>query len=241
MLTIICGTMGSGKTLLSTILAYHSKYDCIVSNYHIKFEHKTVLEFDIKKFINAEYENCCLLLDEAYSYLESRISGSDLNRLISYILFQSRKKNIDMYLTAQLISTLDLRFRNLCDFYIVATKNMNYFEYNILNVYSNQSKTIYINKSKCNNFFQLYDTNEIILPNLKGIQDKILTGNQKMQKANEIATEIIEKYDETRITFDLVQSYCIEYEIPKFLEKMIWVQVKLLKTEEKKKEKELKN
>lgn len=112
---MIEGTYGTGKTLLATHIAkevdklgipIYSNYPLKLNNYH--------------ELVLSELPNLpgplLAILDEAYVYLESRTSGRDINRYMSYILMQSRKRQIDFLLTFQLNSMIDLRWTNLCDF-----------------------------------------------------------------------------------------------------------------------------
>lgn len=228
MLITILGNLGSGKTLFMVINAFFSSNLPIVSNFKLNFGNKKEIEpFDLKKFIRAEYENCIILLDEAYNYLESRISSNELNRIMSYILFQSRKKNVTLYITAQLYSSIDKRFRQLTDMLIIANKT-NRFNYTITDF--NSTKSFSITFEKAAQFYQMYNTNEIIQIQNKKIIFNNLTSENKMSEIQFLADEIIEFYkkDEiTNITSNLVDLYCMSYEIPKFMVKPTFTAIKL--------------
>ena len=127
---LILGGLGSGKTLFMTILAKMIAKP-IFSNYALKFSDIAVKPLEIEKLFHSEYQNCCVLMDEAYIYLESRISGSEMNRCLSYVLFQSRKRGVILILTAQLSSSVDVRFRELVDIVIHCEKMGDCYRYQL--------------------------------------------------------------------------------------------------------------
>lgn len=217
MLITIVGNLGSGKTLLAVILGYYSKKK-VVSNFSIHFKHKKVERFDLATFLQAKYESCTILLDEAYTYLESRVSGNQLNRIMSYILFQSRKKNVELYITAQLLSSIDLRYRELSELYVVAYRNGIDFKY------------YFVGKGYCYErdfefdkvipFLGMYDTNEVILTKDKKMLFEIQSSDEKVEELKEYARVIEKHYSEkniNKITKNLVSLYATSYNMPKFL------------------------
>jgi len=142
LLILVLGHMGSGKTLFLTILGYMTKAK-VISNFKLNYPNKSVENLSITQIINEDFkEKVVILLDEAWLYLDSRRSSSSLNQIFSYILFQSRKKNLNFYLTAQLGNTLDVRFRRLADFIVYCKNHKNYFEYTLVNLNNNQYKKI---------------------------------------------------------------------------------------------------
>lgn len=193
MLFVISGNLGSGKTLLLVVMAKlaNLRNVKIVSNFNlvgIPFE-----KFSISKFFKAQYNNCIILLDELYNYVDSRRSMSDENLLFSYTLFQSRKKTIEIYTTVQLNSTIDMRFRNLTDFNIIASKiaeGYNYLVYNpkVLDVY-NES---YLPFQYAEQFYQMYDTNEVISQELNSI--KFLSPDEKKVEIPKLSEQIMKEY-----------------------------------------------
>lgn len=238
MLVTIAGGLGSGKTLLATVIAYYSKLD-VYSNYQISFTHKKAQPFDLGKFIRAEYENCLIILDEAYTYLESRVSGSETNRIMSYILFQSRKKNVQLYLTCQLLSSIDRRYRELSDIFIIADRYRLDFHYIIFHPSGNSE--IFMNYDKMSNFFQFYNTNEVIgTTNTKLLFD-IQDSAGKKEEIENFAHEIKEYYESEgskRVTKSMINLYITTHNhIPSFLSDGIYTQLKLEKEKEESKKK----
>lgn len=198
MLVIISGNVGSGKTLLMTIFALSSQTAHIVSNYklHPRVDmNKTVSAFDMLPFVKCEYESCLILLDEAYTYLESRTSGAEQNRLMSYVLFQSRKKDVDMYLTVQLKSTIDVRFRELADIYIECqTRNPKSREDFVYCLHKGpKSKVIRIKFADALPFMQLYDTYEVVTSDTAhddSTYSQFMTEADRVKMVTALSTEI---------------------------------------------------
>lgn len=213
MLGIVCGNLGSGKSLFLTILAIFSKKQ-VISNFTLNTNYE---KFDITKFINAEYDNCMILLDEVYQYIDSRNSQMDMNRFFSYILFQSRKKSIDLYLAAQLVGTIDVRFRSLADCVVNCEKSNEGFVYTIFapsNV--NENFVSVLPYEKAEKFFKFYDTNEIIFDVKPNEQLKFMKPKEKMKKIKLIAKDIIaefkkkDKGKKKKISRAFVSVYCME-------------------------------
>jgi len=112
----IHGDIGTGKTLLMTYLATTSGMK-IYSNYHIEHPSATTVTPGDLARVEGPAVIC---LDEVYTWLESRISSAILSRYMSYILFQSRKRDLHFITTCQLTSSVDLRYRELSDYWIEA-------------------------------------------------------------------------------------------------------------------------
>jgi len=223
--------LGTGKTLLLVILAYFQKRK-IVTNFDLNFPKEFDIEqFDEDKFLRCEYENCIILLDEAYTYLESRISGSDLNRNMSYILFQSRKKNVELYITAQLLHTIDKRFRELSDIFIIASLNSTIsFDYVLFT--KTDSYTFRIKYEARLVFGQFYDTNQVIQPTNKKMLFDIQEPEEKTDEIKNYA-EIIQNHylneGLEKVTKSMIDLYITEHskEIPSFLSKEIFGRISL--------------
>ena len=170
----ICGNEGSGKTLLGTILCYKYKkkgYKIISNLESLKIRDYTlndipeiVNNFD-RKYIHT---NFILFIDEVYKYdLDSRRGFKSENIDNTYFALQLRKFNINLIWTAQYFMSVDVRVRNVTNYYYypnLVKKNEIYL-LNIakvrpqdLSILSN--KTIVIKNYKF--FFNLYKTREYI-------------------------------------------------------------------------------
>ncbi len=132
-LVIIWGNRGSGKTTLATAIGLQAKAQGtpVYSNYQIDGvgELKPAM-------LNSIQGPAVVIIDEAYVWLDSRVSMDVRARFLSYILFQSRKMKLDFILTVQLKHSLDRRYRELCDYYIEAhnEKDKERFRYSIVDV-----------------------------------------------------------------------------------------------------------
>ena len=178
MIVGIAGAIGSGKTCLLTRYAYLSyrRGRHILSNYHLKFPHRYFNDV-ADLFSDSSLKNVFLAIDEMQILLDCRVSASKRNRLISYFILQTRKRNVDLYFTTQDIAMLDLRLLRHMDAYI---KLRNVFVYDkhsslvkkhpylfFLRIHDYRDsdniviKDFYFDGRK---FFDLYDTSEIIAP-----------------------------------------------------------------------------
>ncbi len=123
MLDGFLGGMKKGKTILMIISEYPNYLDGrkIISNMEIRFPKVkgagTIERFsllDLVRFTDKdnEWHNLNIDWDEIYMNLESRLSaGKELNRLGSYLIFQSGKRDIDIKWTSQMFGTMDNRLR----------------------------------------------------------------------------------------------------------------------------------
>jgi len=158
----VVGDLGSGKTLFLCIYSFLSKKKQIYANFRI--ENKKVKPFTIELLFRKDLKDCDILLDEGYIYLESRTSLKKSNLIFSYLLFQSRKRNINILTTSQLLNSIDLRFRNLADFIIRAHNKRDYFKYEIYKTSGKKVNTIFLPYHKARPFFNKYDTLEVVSP-----------------------------------------------------------------------------
>lgn len=242
MMIVLTGKMRHGKTLIMTVFAKISEYfdeRKIHSNYEIKLPN--YIPLDLKKLFNNQINDAIIYLDEAYTYLESRVSTSDMNKAMSYILFQSGKRNLDMILSAQDFSTIDVRFRKQTDYQIkckrVRNSEFNGFEYKIF-INSMNPKTLerefrYIKSLKLSfneakKYFPLYNTFEVITPYQ---QQKISLEILKNTNPKDYDKEIIKvasmiKPNLSRITHDSVSKALRHYGIPTFIEKEVYIELK---------------
>jgi Lhr-like helicase len=194
-LVSLVGSRGSGKTTFLSYLSTKTKRT-ILSNFHLKVKNYKPLNIDV--LLNLEkLNNVDVYLDEAYTWLESRISSSALNRYISYIIFQSRKRNVDIYTTAQMFSSVDLRFREQSDFIIFCNKrsnpNIDNFRYQFINMATMKVRNFIFPYEKASEYFSNFNTNQIIEPNQKGkLEFKILQQNPKrlLIKVKEISKQL---------------------------------------------------
>ncbi len=158
MLVAIIGAMGSGKTILMVYLATKSKRE-VYSNFKIHIPNYKPLKItDLLDLKN----NIDVFIDEGYTWLESRTSGSALNRYLSYIVLQARKRLIDIIISAQMFSSIDVRFREQCDVIVKCQKIKEGFKYSFLFVGKDKVRTYILKYKDAKKLFDTYDTYEII-------------------------------------------------------------------------------
>lgn len=195
MLYIIIGNLGTGKTLLMTYFASNIVDKDIYANYEIK--HKNYKELKPIDVLSLP-KNIECFIDEAYTWLESRLPSEALNRALSYILFQSRKKFTNFYLTVPLMSTLDKRFRLLATHIITCKligtiKNPIAFKYKVIDRINDTIRTFIFDVEFAKPIFEIYDTFEIIEPlNKSRLEYSILKYDsiELMKACNKIANQV---------------------------------------------------
>jgi hypothetical protein len=219
--------MGSGKTLLATKMALTSKTH-VLANYDIgtfKTENddtKVLVErrvntelLDIGNLLHLPYKKCRVILDEAYAYLESRVSMSKLNQYMSYILFQSRKRGIDFILTAQLTNSIDNRFNSLCDLNIFAQQVKTGFRYFVTD--GIKIKILTITYKEAENIWNCYDTSQVIMPpHMEELETQVQILDRKVlkKKVDELEKKFRSDYPENiKITHSIVDSFLLDNDL----------------------------
>jgi hypothetical protein len=106
-----------------------------------------------------------LVLDEIYAFgMDSRMSASALNRVTSYLVFQTRKLDTDLIYTAQLFGAVDLRIRQLTDLLISASRRADGFTYAFWRRDTDTVRMYYMPESVARRIYSLYNTREVIKP-----------------------------------------------------------------------------
>lgn len=223
-LIIVTGDLGSGKTLFLTYIAKNTKKR-IYSNYKLYLN--TYHKLTIKKLLELkEEENALVFIDEAYTWLESRASGRDTNQVLSYIYFQSRKRKLDFFLTAQLTHTIDRRFRELYDYVVHCEVKGAYFHYSIYDRYKLRGH-FKLRVDLAEKYFPLYDTMEIIMTE-KNIEMawNALSRNEKIKQIEKIKKDFMKKIDEdTKITHQQVKYFLWKNKYPMSIEPFLYLEV----------------
>jgi len=128
MIGSVNGWLGTGKTLFLTLLAKLNEPNPTFANFNLDVKGVKVIDVpDLE-----EIDSGLILIDEAYLWFESRTSMSELNRYLSRMVFQSRKRGLDIFTSQQVHSSIDLRVRDLEDVTIHAmglNERGTYFDY----------------------------------------------------------------------------------------------------------------
>jgi len=228
MLVIILGNLGSGKTFIMTLLTYSDKRE-IWSNYKVNSEKYRKL--DVVDLLDLP-DNIILLMDEAYAWIESRVSSSTLNEYLSSILFHTRKTNTDIYLTTPMLSTIDKRFRHQANFIILCEHRENFevddFHFTFFNVNNNTYGSSTILYSEAKRYFNLYDTYEKIESHRKkGLQFNILKKYPiRLKEYIFDLTEIVSSKLNGKITHDIVKDCLLMEGIDLAYEPLVYIRLK---------------
>ncbi len=176
MIVGIIGKRGCGKTITmaKTVMDMLEKGKTIYTNFHLnkkaipkKYHSKIHLldaEF-FKNYKNFKLYNCALFLDEIYIYIDSRSSMSKRNRLWSYFINQTRKRGVDLYFTTQFFRQVELRLRENTEIFIfpqIVKHENKIIIINKIYSYGDNLKRIGIERFIGNDYYDVYDTDEII-------------------------------------------------------------------------------
>ncbi len=205
--------MGSGKTLLATYFATKENRP-VYANYNIDIPNFHELR---PEMLSQMTEPALIILDEAYTWLESRKSMQNLSIYLSYILFQSRKRGLDFILTVQELGTIDVRFRNFTEYLIDAEKmNDGSFEYKVKRGISDKRPfKMILSAENAQEIYQYYDTMQMVNPIDDYMISDIAESPEVLNaKLDELAQIIMDMFDGKKITKAVVKDYCIREKIP---------------------------
>jgi SpoVK/Ycf46/Vps4 family AAA+-type ATPase len=164
------GLLGSGKTLGAVAFAKELKEKeglKVLANCHIAFG-ELVNPIDLIQF---ELNKCVLIIDEAYTVLDSR-TNTKAGQLLGYFLKQSRKRDVWVFYTSQRLMDVDIRLRQITNRIIYCEKSdeEKAFSYTII-----EGREIIDTKlltfKQAEKIYVLYDTRELIMP--MGVEDNI--------------------------------------------------------------------
>lgn len=220
------GDVGSGKTLFAVRRAVRSQRP-VFTNTPIHAAHCHML--DLATLLRGEYENCMVILDEAYNYVEARASGQKLNRALSYILFQSRKSGLTIITTEQELGTLDIRFRTQCKYLVECVHALPNapFSFHItrfVNARAVGSITRYLTHQAAAKYFSKYDTYKKIdsLSRFDDVERLTATPERKLERAEDIASKIKSHFGDKRVTHARLNSYFELHSLPRYLRETVW-------------------
>jgi hypothetical protein len=163
------GKMGSGKTLSMTkeLHKYYLLGNTILSNYGLAFDHHAV-NFDTLYDWAEEQKpmgDIVLALDEIHIMLDSRSSISNMSKVMTFWLNQTRKMNVKLFYTTQYLHQVDKRLRNGTDLFVFCNGmhvtrhgQTRFVCFNEITDGDFVKKEIFLG----DRYFQLYDTNEVI-------------------------------------------------------------------------------
>ena len=227
MLTNAVGDVGSGKTLLMTGMALRDTRQ-VLANYKIRIPNWKQLKPEMLFTLD---KPSLVLIDEAYIFLESRRSGTAMPIYMSYILFQSRKRGIDIVLSDQIEDTIEKRYRLMMNRRIECENlgDMGFLYYVSDRVRGGFTipRRFFLPIESAEVLFPLYDTLQIINP----IDEKMLytiseDKEETIEKVDRIVAEILKKVPPTAVKKGLVADYCLRNKEPHYLVELVFNSIK---------------
>lgn len=170
---IICyiGGMGSGKTLsmVREAYGYHLAGFTVYSNFGLCFPHRKITKQIFESMLDNSFElrNAILCLDEVYVWMDSRMSSSSSNRLLSWFFNQTRKRSVRVLMTSQTFDQLDRRLRHRTDL-VIRCKSRHDGQHLLCTnfvgrvAFDDEFHLVRIVRFVGNPYFALYDTEEVV-------------------------------------------------------------------------------
>lgn len=193
MIGIFLGSQNSGKTLVMTSFAYdyYKKGYKIYSNYNLNFPYELITSELLKEYTlsNKQFNKVVFLIDEINIIFDSRNFGKKSQKIFTYFILQSSKRNVNILGTTQQFNTIEKRFRENVNFkcycnrvirlgnkyYFLQTNNRKLTKHENHKLYIKQSYIIFnegdYGSSLCHNkiiylkaepYFGLYDTRFLV-------------------------------------------------------------------------------
>ena len=239
MLIGVYGDVGSGKTILLTKIARDYPKIPVLSNFKINLPNVKPLEPDMLLDIEPSEDGIIVLITEAYTWLESRTSQSKVNRYMSYVGFQSRKRDLDIVCDAQLRSSLDLRFKDMENYTIfcgdrpkpkISTEP---FLYRVIKGFRYRDMIFPFKKAK--KLFSIYDTKEVIMPHdIEELKADLISSNPVSlnRTINDLVSLLKETFPEImdkeikEITHDFVSDVLLQIGKPVSFESFVYTRLR---------------
>ncbi len=141
-------------------------------------------------------------------------------------MLQSRKRTINIYITAQLFSSVDLRFREQSNILIFCKKIKNEgFRYRIFNTDNSCLLSLMLPLDKAEKYYNLYDTYEIIEPfEKKKLEFQIIQSDTELllNTSKKIAYKIHDKIENNKYTHNNVKIALLENGFEKQFEPYVY-------------------
>ena len=175
MLIGIAGDLGSGKTLTATYLAckFFLEGKKIYTNYTLKgIPHKRIYSL---RELN-EIHSGAFIGDELWTWVDSRLSQKLVNKMTSLILAKSRKRDLTIVWTAQLVNTIEKRIRLMTErilFPETLPRNADVPKYVRVQIVDRKLMPIGSFVFPARVYFNFYDTREEVLPPIEMYEDII--------------------------------------------------------------------
>lgn len=249
MLMDINGDVGSGKTLLAVDIAQRNPQIPCKANFKLNLPNVRPLLVEDLLSLEASESGTLVLIDEAWSWLESRVSMSKLNRYMSYIVFQSRKRDLDIITTEQLRSSIDLRFKDMSNYTIFCfdrpkpkTSTAD-FKYRVikgnrfvdLTFPFKTARKLWLKTWGENHNEDLYDTKQVIMPpDIEELKADMIASNPvSLNKIiDELVSQIFKEFPEIKqkevkeITHDVVSDLLLRIGKPQTYESFVYIRLR---------------
>lgn len=223
---LVVGIKGSGKNTIIAIIETKIKKKPIYSTF--KLDHPMYKPLSLVGMLNLP-SKVLLNIDEAYTWLESRHSSKYTNIYLSHVNLQLRKSDRDIFITAQMLSSIDKRFREHYDYMVhcsrMPNENKDWRKWDFLFIFKNnitgQISPMGLKYEDAKPYFKLFDTYEIqeapaksrmIFELLKTEPDRLLS--ESIRFANIIKSDFdTKKYPNITPTKDLVTASLMRHKI----------------------------
>jgi len=201
MISGIFGNLGEGKTLLATYLAYKEaqKGREVYANLSLPFAKRLDTILGLK-----DVKDAFVVIDDIIPFLDSR--QSQKNVFMSWILNQSRKREVDIVYTSQVLSAVDLRLRFLTNLifqtYLIA------FPLFRIEVYNCEGNLITSFRIKYDpEIYNLYDTYEVVEQRIRlvDLEKLMVECGKKTVFAHIVKARYNISLESARVIYDLLE------------------------------------
>jgi hypothetical protein len=107
--------LGNGKTMAMTWFGYEDYLEGrkVLSNYKTSFTEMATVENMVEMFNTTDLQDITFLIDEIHVVFDSLGHKQNKTRLITNMITQTRKRNVDLYFTTQRWKNVHTRLRSM--------------------------------------------------------------------------------------------------------------------------------
>lgn len=213
----IIGDRGSGKTLRATAIAQMESRP-VYANYALRLPHYRALT---PYLLYSLHDPSLVIIDEFYVWCDSRRSSTSLSTIVSWVLNQSRKRNMDIIVINQLERATDVRFREQADYNIICelkhdANGNKVFTYRWQKVSETQvwpDLLEQLTEQDARSIYPAYDTTEIIDPLNPDVLDGLIADPRELlPRVDVCCEEILLHKPKVTISQAWVRDWCLRHD-----------------------------
>ncbi|MEJ2248198.1 MAG: hypothetical protein P8Y70_01570 [Candidatus Lokiarchaeota archaeon] len=235
-IVFIVGNVGSGKTFLMLLIAlsqnkrFYSNFSIYDGNNHTPLPNRKDLKMNDFLTIKDDYD---VFIDEAYFMLESRLSNSNINVLLTNIINLRRKTKSVWYINGTYESIIDVRVRDKANIVIkcLTRLDLDNDDFNYLiswNDYDIYDIPFHIRYNDAKQYFKYYNTYELVKnPRQSQLEYDIISKDTNLlyEKTEQLVKEMNQSNEVNVITHDSISYWLLKHKYDTRYQKFMYMKL----------------